>query len=190
MVGLCGAKMELYREYSFNERMAFSEGVSRNSSIENILLSAIPGAVKIIRADKANDLNGVDFWVILDSGKKVGVDVKARSVDYAKRYGKDDLALEFWSVRGKKIGWTLDETKITDYIFWIWKDTGRWCLIPFLMLLKIFKENHVEWIKDPNFEIAEQHSNKFGKKWISDCIYVRRKLIWRKMYEKFGGELI
>jgi hypothetical protein len=84
-------------------------------------------------------------------------------------------------------GWTWDDEKITDYILWFWSDTGRWCLISFPCLLIVFSENM--WIWKKKFKNRKQKSTKNNRTWFSQCVFVPRKLVWRKIYEKYGGDL-
>ena len=132
-------------EYDFKEQLAMSEGVSANKSVRDILLTNIPGAVSVIRAHQMNDRSGVDYWVEMGYGGFVSVDIKVRDKDWAAK-GKDDLALETFSVVEKGIiGWTRNPHKRTDYILWFWKDTGRWCLLPFRMLCRVSADNWEDW---------------------------------------------
>src|SRR5690348_13330068 len=111
---------------TFQDKKQMSEGIADNVDIPSILLECFPFAVKVEKASLAEDKNGTDYWVYLVSGHKLSVDVKVRKKDF----GKDDLALEVWSVIGKKIGWTRDRNKRTDYILWLWMDTRRYSLVP------------------------------------------------------------
>jgi ribose-phosphate pyrophosphokinase len=70
--------------------------------------------------------------VITDSialnGKKSSK-IKVRDEDWAFKPGRnaaDDLALETWSVIEKQvIGWTRNQSKMTDYVLWFWRDRRR-----------------------------------------------------------------
>jgi hypothetical protein len=140
-MGIDWDRLQPPQRYEFDERRAMSSGVASSTSIEAILLANIPGAVAVRAADEAADRMGTDWWVDHVSGHSQSVDAKVREEDFARK-GCDDLALETLSVvERNKVGWTLDETKRTDYILWLWKDTQRWCLVPFPMLCQVFKEH-------------------------------------------------
>lgn len=168
--------------YNFQERLMMSEGIGGSTDIKDILLSCFPLATKIEKATRSEDKNGVDYWITMFSGHKVGVDVKIREIDYATK-GHDDLALETWSMKGEKVGWTRDKQKRTDYIFWYWKDTGRWVLFPFPILCYLFMSKWQEWSK--LYKPFTQISN--GGQWESECVFVPRKIVWDEYYYIFGG---
>jgi hypothetical protein len=169
------------REFDFSERLAFSEGNSGARSIAEILVSAIPGALSAHRAHKENDRLGIDWFVEMPNGKLLSVDTKVRSDDWAIR-GKDDLALEIWSVCGKKIGWTLDNSKATDYVFWLWTSTGRWALLPFPLLCGAAMANMGAW--QSAYPCFRQSSGT----WTSECVFVPRKEVWAAIYKLYGGQ--
>ncbi len=170
-------------EYGFDAQLALSHGNSASRSVEQILLVNIPGACKTIPAHASNDRNGTDWWIEHESGRFLSVDCKIREHDCAK-YHADDLALETWSVVEKKIpGWTLNEKKRTDYVLWLWLDTGRWCLVPFPMLCKAFQAKHSEWKK--KYKTAQQYTSE--RNYHSECVFVPRKEVWAEMYRIYSG---
>ena len=174
--------------YGFDDRMVMSQGVSDDADIEGILRGALTGVIGIRAASLEDDRNGTDWWVDRVNGRSLSIDVKARREDFALR-GQDDLALELWSVmatawEGGSIGWTLDPRKQTDYILWLWHESGRWCLVPFPLLSAAFKVNYDEWC---SYKHAVQTSHRNGRSWKSECVYVPRVVVWRAMYSLFGG---
>lgn len=172
-------------EYGFDERLNMSQGVSSNSSVKDILLNNIPGACSVNSAHLSNDKNGTDWWVEHSSGKHMSVDCKVRSEDYAKK-GYDDLALETWSVCEKNVvGWTRKTDKRTDYVLWLWTDTGRWCLIPFPFLCKVFETNWHEWLAE--YKNARQKTTTQYGGYHSECVFVPRRVVWKAIYETFSG---
>ncbi len=173
------------KTFNFQEQMRMSEGVSDIYDIEKILLKEFPHAVKIRKAAQAEDKDGTDYWMTLPYGHEQSIDVKVRDEDF-QRQGKDDLALETWSViKGQdhqKVGWTRDTMKRTDYIFWIWKDTGRWMLVPFPLLCSVFCEHWKQWSKQ--YQNATQRTLDG---WHSKCVFVPRQIVWDAIYTSFGG---
>lgn len=160
--------------YDFDERLKFSEGFARD--VETILRQEFPACTSIRKAFKSWDRKGVDYWVFYGYDKSIAIDMKIREEDW-KGKEKDDLALESWSVIGKKVGWTRDVTKRTDYVAWFWQDTGRYFLVPFRPLCAIFTQYWQQWREW--FEVAQQTSGK----WESECIFVPRKLIVQKLLQ-------
>lgn len=176
-------------QYDFTERLEFSEGVNKRKDISSILLQNLSGAVSISKSNHTEDRNGTDYFVEMDSGKRLSVDVKIREKDFSTiNPAWDDLALETFSVIEKEVvGWTRNSQKQTDYILWLWQDTGRWCLIPFIMLCNIFSENWESW--KMRYKTKQQLTTFNGRKYHSECVFVPRKLVWAKMYQKYGGNV-
>jgi len=175
------------KTYTFKDRLGLSQGYSQSKNIKEILLAQIPGALQIIPAHLKNDKHGTDWWIELAAGKFLSVDVKVREEDFAlKPNGGDDLALETFSVVEKQIvGWTRSTEKQTDYILWLWIDSGRWCLVPFPMLCKVFTDNWERWIK--LFKKATQRTPQGNGFYTSECVFVPRKEVWSEIYRVYGG---
>lgn len=175
------------RVTSFQDQMRMSEGVNDKKDIKKILLEHFPNAVDVERANIAEDKNGTDYWVTMRSGQKNSVDVKVRKEDWAKRHpDEDDIALEIWSKLQSKIGWTRNTTKRTDYILWIWLETGRNMLIPFPMLCSVFEKHWEEWSKTYKAPI-QTTKNANGSFWKSQCVFVPRRVVWNSIYIAFSG---
>lgn len=172
------------REFNFQERLIMSNGISETEDVREIIVKDIPGAVNVIKAHALNDRRGVDYWVELGSGKMLSVDCKIRDRDY----GEDDLALETWSViEQQKIGWTLDESKMADYIVWFWKDSRRYAVVPFLLLCRVFQERRQQWYNE--YKHAQQKTIMGTAVYHSECVFVPRRVVWGAMYNRFSGVL-
>ena len=121
------------REYDFAERLAFSRGIAETTHPDTII-KLIPGCVDVQRTSKTEDRRGIDFKAILRRGAELNIDIKSREKGCSKfwqpyRFGQGiepELALEKYSVappsaienpivEEPKTGWTLDESKETDY---------------------------------------------------------------------------
>lgn len=174
--------------YDFRERMAMSEGVNETADISTILLQNIPGALHVTKATKNEDKSGVDWWVSMSSGARLGVDAKVREQDYKAISGKDDLALETWSVvESEVVGWTRNPAKRTDYVLWLWKDTGRYCLIPFAPLCAVFSDNWQTWAQ--SYQTNRQYTSWKGSGYHSECVFVPRREVWKAIYLRYNGVL-
>lgn len=172
-------------EYSFDERLRMSNGVTATSNLEEILCIVIPGAIEVVRASKSEDRSGIDYWVRRDCGRDLAVDVKNRETDFKKK-GNDDLALEIWSdKKARTVGWTCDKNKKTDYILWFWQDTRRWALVPFVLLCAVFNAHLDKWSR--LYKHGHQTSHKNGHSWQSECVFVPRHEVWAAIYRRFGG---
>lgn len=165
--------------------MKMSAAPSSNGNIADILMGNIPSATTAVRAGTRDDRRGTDWWVNTQSGSQLSVDAKVRSQDYSLR-GYDDLALETWSViENEKVGWTLDETKRTDYVLWLWTKTGRWALVPFAMLQGVFKREHKAWVQQ--YGAHQQRTAWRGGHYHSECVFVPRREVWAAIYRTYGG---
>jgi len=177
-------------EYEFSAQLGMSNGVAAGRSVGTILLDNIPGATGVRRADKTDDRQGTDWWVERENGRRLSVDCKVRRDDYAPR-GKDDLALETWSVmEHQKIGWSRDSGKRTDYILWLWESTGRWCLIPFPLLCAVFSGLWMEWSEEygpPARQRTRADGVRSDEDYHSECVFVPRRVVWGAIYRMFGG---
>jgi hypothetical protein len=170
------------REYSFAERSALSR--KHDAVVTAIMLAEIPGARQVLPACMDNDKRGTDWWVEMSYGGFLSVDLKLREKDF----GKDDLALETWSVVEKKvIGWTRNPLKRTDLILWYWIDTGRFAFAPFRPLCSVFQARWQDWCSA--YYHAEQATpDSFGGGFYhSECVFVPRRDVWLAMYNVSTG---
>jgi len=155
------------------------------------LVRNIPGALDAYTAHQQNDRNGTDWWVEMVGGRFLSVDCKVREEDYAHKPPKyeDDLALETWSVIEERVpGWTLDKGKRSEYILWVWKDSGRWVMIPFPMLLKAFRGRKDRWVQLYKVGRQETTDGNTGQVlWRSECVFVPRKAVWAEILRIYGG---
>lgn len=174
-------------KYNFEEQLVLSNGIAASADVESILLQHIPGSVSVKKASLANDKQGVDWWVEMNTAKHLAIDAKVRNEDWAATHPyEDDLALESWSVVEKKvIGWTRDINKKCDYVLWLWKTTGRFCLIPFPLLCHVFINNWEQW--STQYKTRRQYTTRAKNGYQSECIFVPRRDLWAAIYKTFGG---
>lgn len=177
-------------EYGFNDRLRMSQGVAANADVRSALLAEIPGAVNVYAAHSSNDRQGVDWWVEMSTARHLAVDAKVRETDWAATHpNEDDVALETWSVVEKNIpGWTRDANKRCDYVLWLWKDTGRFCLVPFPMLCRVFEFQWQNWAS--KYKTARQFTPRANGGYHSECVFVPRRELWASIYRRFGGDSI
>jgi hypothetical protein len=171
--------------YRFDDRLAMSSGHVTAATIDKVLLAQIPGALSVHRAGMGDDRQGTDWWVKRSCGRLLSVDAKVRSSDWRSTHPKeDDLALETWSVvERQRPGWTRDVEKQTDYILWLWQDTGRFCLVPFTLLCAVFADQWQAWCE--KFRVSTQFTP--DGQYHSQCVFVPRVVVWRAIYARFGG---
>ena len=176
-------------EYDFDQQLLMSTGHAASVDVRDVLLSAIPGALDARKSSVENDRIGVDWWVEMTNARHLAVDAKVREEDWAASHpDEDDLALETWSVVEKGVvGWTRDANKRCDYVLWLWKDTGRYCLVPFPMLLKAFTDNWESWCCE--YKVSRQLTKRTKSEYHSECVFVPRREVWVKIYETYGGSM-
>lgn len=170
--------------FDFGEQLRMSHGVSSSFDFRDVLLCEIPNATAVKRASDHEDRTGTDWWVERQNNKPLSIDLKARETDHEPQ-GQDDLALETWSVIEKGIiGWTRNPSKGSDYILWFWKDTRRWCLIPFPMLCRVFSLLWQEWKQ--TYKTAKQKTDLNGYIYHSECVFVPREVVWTNLIEHYS----
>lgn len=173
------------RRSSFDGELEHSRHYAEHAMIRAKLAEKFPGALNIHPAHSVNDRRGTDWWVECN-GHLLRCDVKVRRIDYLPR-GRDDVALEIWSIDRRKVGWSRDPDKHTDFVMWFWVDTGRTFLAFFPALRNAFEKYLAEW--QERFGSYRQESERNGRKWISVHIFVPRGLLTEKMVEQMGGKI-
>ncbi len=178
------------QEYDFARKLAFSRGVSLDTYPATIRSLLGPSCVDVRKAPLELDKQGVDWVAELRGGAEMNIDVKAREAGcsaYWKRGAYDrpepELALETWSVMpdahnpSGKIGWTLDESKVTDYTLHVFdpRDCLEVFLLPFQLLRMAFKGNFRLWTSV--FRVAPQTSHRGSATWKSECVFVPASLV-------------
>lgn len=183
-------------KYDFTKQLVMSAGVAATDDVKTILINSIPGALDVRKATGTEDRCGTDWWIDHARGSDISVDTKIRQIDPIQKYGKDDLALETWSIvpgshsrdpKLQAVGWTLDETKRTDYVLWLWTTTKRWALIPFPQLCAIFRKRLDTWYEI--YRHHEQTTSKGSETYRSEMLLVPRREVWAAIYADFGGSI-
>lgn len=164
--------------HDFGVKLAYSRGVREITDIET-LQRLIPGCVSVRKTDTRLDKKGVDYIATLRRGADILIDAKTREPG-AGRWWKNgaELALEIWSVMpgGKyhtpqdkaKVGWTLCETKETDFIYYTFdpSDSQEVFLLPFQHLRIAMRLNFARW------ERTYYRKKQDSYTWQSECLFV------------------
>jgi len=138
--------------YRFQERLEWSKGRLGETDIDTIR-NVLSGCVCVEEAPVDIDKLGIDYIATLRLGSKIHLDVKRRERGVSRYWdGEPELTLEQWSVcpsgslRGV-VGWTLDESKATDYVLYTFdpSDCGTAYLIPFQLLRMAYLHNNGAW---------------------------------------------
>ena len=163
-------------EYSLGQQQAFDIA---------LLKKHIPRCESIRKTDIEQDKSGVDYVATLAHGAEVLIDAKTRTPGSSKYWanGEAELALEVWSVIGKKVGWTLSTKTNVDYILYTFdkSDWDKYYFLPFQSLRKAFHDNFHKWAK----EYKQKKQSSGG--WESAAIFVPVSVVLQAMRETMEG---
>jgi len=150
---------------NFRQDLRETETTEVDAKVRKALKKHFPACETIIKNDVKGNDGGVDYYVS-NFIYEYKIDVKVR-----KRSSKDgDVALELWSNKEVgKVGWTLDSSKKTDYIVWIWDD-GHSEIFYFKDILEVFEERKDIWEKE--FFAPTQKTGSGGTYYTSQCVFV------------------
>jgi hypothetical protein len=94
------------------------------------------------RADGEHQRAGIDRSITLSNSKQILIDEKIRWKDYG------DIALEYWSDRGRRIpGWVCKPLR-ADYICYAIAPTGKAYLLPVPQLQQAWRKHGDQWKAD------------------------------------------
>lgn len=157
----------MIRYYDFGDSLAFSK--TANRIFVPLLCRYVPKIKNIAFTSVSRDDEGIDCSITKDTGDIIRVDLKLRRQDF----GKNDVALETWSVCHTKVGWTRDFTKKTDYILWYWKDSHKHYWVAFPPLRQLFNKYWQVWT------YRKEMQDSGG--WLSECMFVPIAVIEREI---------
>ena len=156
-------------EFDFRERLAFSKGV-RARCDDDTLIAMIPSARAIRDGTEEEDRRGIDKVLQLSSGRTLAVDIKCRDAGCSQWWGATgpDLALERWSVVDRVVGWTLDPSKRTDLVLFLFAptDTRDCFLVGFHHLRMAYLRFGASWMT------AYRRARQRTGPWESECVFV------------------
>ena len=168
----------------WQEKLEHSLG--QQQSFDFLLLkNHIPRCVSIRKTDVEQDKSSVDYVATLINGAEINIDAKTR-MKGSSRYWKGneaELALEVWSVVGKKVGWTLNTASNVDYILYTFdkSDWSKYYFLPFQLLRKAFHDHFAEW--KARYTLKEQRSDG----WKSAAIFVPVSVVLDAIQETMQG---
>jgi hypothetical protein len=168
--------------HDFAERLEFSAALSNEAEWIEFYQRVWPDMISAVRIDKDSkwQRSGVDRLVILPAMKQILIDEKKRSKGY------DDFLMERWSSEhNQKIGWTLDPTKVCDYIAYAIPLLGKCYLLPFEILRATCESNLSFWETPQRKKPAQNRGYttiNYVVKW--DELFTAMK---QQMHRRFGG---
>jgi hypothetical protein len=120
------------------------------------------------RGDGIHQRQGIDRSVILNNSKQILIDEKVRGRNKITGKVYQDIALEEWSDREKKIqGWVV-KPLLCDYIAYAIAPLGICYLMPVIQMQMAWKQNEINWKKNYFSIIAKNE----GYETLSWCIPV------------------
>jgi len=175
--------------HDFREKFEYSLGERQKFDI-NILKNIIPGCISVEKTTAEVDKTGIDYIATLRKGATINIDAKTRVPGTSKywKYGEPEVALEIWSrCKGPgikpKIGWTLDESSLVDYILYTWdrSDTDRFYFLPFQMLRTAFRANFTDW--------CNKYCRKYepNKGYRSEAVFVPASVVIAEINRQMTG---
>ena len=148
------------KSHDFDDCLRASDTPELNAKIVAELERQFPHALGVERAPNFDDRLGADYLIRMPYARTLTADVKVRARDYAA-IGQPDILLEIWAdVDKAKPGWALDETKLTDYVLFYWRDTGRTALFDAHALRAVFKANLPIWKRQYGSKVTGTGSRK------------------------------
>lgn len=169
--------------YYFQKKLAFSKSSRLIGRDTEAIRAMLDGCLTVTEnTDKTLDLKGVDYIATLRKGAKVYIDAKTREPGCSKWWNNGpEVAIEKWSVvpngtRGK-IGWSLDESKISDLVLFLWdkSDCSDMYMLPFQLLRVATRRNLLQWYND--YKVDIQTSDY----WQSECVFVPIDIVIREV---------
>jgi hypothetical protein len=197
-IARAGSAGEANAVFDFDHKNRQSRAAVRETCISTIQVM-IPGCLGVTAVDDSKEIDkrGIDYIAVLNGKTSIYIDHKARIDPCSSFWQRDprshlpipELALETHSVYDapQKTGWTLDESKLTDYVLHTFHpdDTAECWLLPFQLLRIAFARYHAKW--SDIFKSDIQQSCRSGRVWRSRCVFVPVQTVVQAITEAMRG---
>lgn len=181
--------------HNFKERLAFSEGIQPGGAVLDAVMQMVPGSLMVERSEVRDDRNGTDFWITRGhSLPPLSIDMKNRGFCPIERFGSDDACIETTSIyRGdgppwaedcrRKVGWTIDYRKRTDFIVYTWPAAGgtRYWIVPFVPLCAAARKYWRDWA------VTYRERPAMNEAYLTLSVYPPRAVIAQSMQKFMKG---
>ena len=171
-------------DYNFDMELATSR--DRSAIDKWAIRELLPDCVEVREGNHYEDLAGADYFGQLNNGREVPIDAKSRTPG-SSRYWKDEpeLPMERWSVcpsefhRDGKVGWTLDRSKLTEYILFTFDpdDSRQAYLLPFQQLRAAFLRWGKSWLEVYGKDGDWFYESSNGGEWTSAALFVPASVV-------------
>jgi len=174
--------------HDFKEKM--EESHKQDTKIQEFLKNYFINCESVTISRKlSEERKGIDFSVHLKTGKRIKIDLKHREKGASKYWQNGpEIALEIWSIKPnsyyyytneeperQQIGWSLDDSKETDFILYTFDDIEEKYMISFELLKNALKKNGKSWIK--NYKYVEQTTHSGMNTWKSSVLFLPVKVL-------------
>jgi hypothetical protein len=166
--------------FDFHQQLGMSQSEKAHRLAMKHLRRLFPDALDIRQAHMENDKAGADYLLEYPHCQFRTVDVKVRGTDYLAM-GQPEIALEVWSNREyQRPGWILDTNKATDWVLFVWLDTGRADLFAFRMLQSVTKANLTKWQQE--YTPATQQTGNNTRAYTSQVLFIDGYTLHAEIY--------
>lgn len=126
----------------FRQQLAATETAEVEETWYQFWQRAFPDTIRqeVVRGKCDLQYAGVDRILHLPLGKQIWVEEKTRTVDWG-----DFLVEEFSNYERRTPGWTVDCTKLTEYVGYAVEPAGKCYLLPYQLLRQACIRNLPEW---------------------------------------------
>lgn len=137
-------------------------------------------------SSKSIDMRGGDFTLTFEDGRIEYLDLKVRRKDYATESDPRNCILEILSnVQTGRPGWTVDNSKLTDWIFYLYMDTLKLYFYNARQLRRTVKR-HLPLIEKKGWVKVNRTGSYYGRIVITDHALLA-ELIERDSRRKFSN---
>ena len=163
--------------HNFKAQLAASQTPEVDAMVRKVMFEMFAGELLAMYASHPeNDRLGSDYILEFRGGKIEHLDVKVRTKDY---YPKPNTPIEYQT--GNKDGWAIDTSKITDWVLFLWLDTGRSSLHNGRMLRIVARKNQDKWKAS-----CQQSTQQGDDGYSSSCLYLADRDLWAAEYMHFA----
>jgi len=182
--------------YDFKDMLNVSMGQRSDSDVETIK-SMLHGCASVVKNNVDGDDKGIDYIANLRRGTQVMIDAKTRQRGCSRYWREEpELAIEIYSVMPggafktpetrSKVGWTLDESKMTDMILYTFdpSDSTTSYLLPFQSLRIATANNYKKWMN--KHKVGTQTSGA----WQSQAVFVPASFVIDEIKKTFKTDFV
>ncbi len=118
---------------------------SMNAACRKMMGPMVPVVTSTVKQNK----QGIDcFFGDPNQGGHLKIEAKMYRGEW-RGVGKTPVFLEIWScIERKQPGWTLDPSKVTDFVIFVWKGNRRFIVVDYKNLRRWFRTNLAALLED------------------------------------------